>query len=177
MPVALFGIVWFGLVALIAWFSTPARDGKSPQPGGTYLFAISTIGLAVVLYLGYTSWSILKTFCVLCLGTYVAVAGIFITSGVSSPMSVSQLFGRFASDLGAAFKQPLVLVLTLALLGGTGYAAAVFPREVFGPAGRGARPGLAGDFSRAGEGLCRRVGAAAARGHRRSGRRREGRWS
>jgi len=44
-------------------------------------------------------------------------------------MSVSQLISRFASDLGAAFKQPLVLVLTLALLGGTGYAAAVFPRE------------------------------------------------
>jgi len=129
VPVALFGVLWFGLVALIAWFSTPSRDRNSLAPGGTYLFAISTIGLAVVMYLGYTSWTVFKTFCVLCLGTYAAVTGIFVTTGVSSPMSVSQLFGRFSSDLGAAFRRPLVLVLTLALLGGTGYAASVFPHE------------------------------------------------
>jgi uncharacterized membrane protein/protein-disulfide isomerase len=129
VPVALFGILWFGLVGLIAWFSTPARETSTRYPGGTYLFAISTIGLAVVMYLGYTSWTVFKTLCVLCLGTYAAVAGIFVTTGVSSPMSVSQLFGRVATDLGAAIKRPLVLVLTLALLGGTGYAASVFPRE------------------------------------------------
>ena len=129
VPVALFGIAWFGVVAMIAWFSTPARDKKTPAPGGTYLFAISTVGLAVVLYLGYISWAVLKTYCVLCLGTYAAVVGIFVTSGVASPMSVKQLFGRFGSDLSAAVRKPVVLALTLALLTGTAYAAVVFPRE------------------------------------------------
>src|SRR4029453_15078405 len=70
VPVALFGILWFGLVGLIAWFAAPARDKRIPSPAGTYLFAISTVGLAVVLYLAYTSWAVLKTSCVLCLGTY-----------------------------------------------------------------------------------------------------------
>src|SRR5262245_65358863 len=30
MPVALFGILWFGVVALIAWFSKPATVAAAP---------------------------------------------------------------------------------------------------------------------------------------------------
>lgn len=130
VPVALGGMFWFGLVALIAWFSAAGSGVPAArQPGGAYLFAIATVGLAVILYLGYTSWFVLKAACVLCLGTYASVVGIFVASGVSSSMSVSQLPGRFINDLGAALKQPLVVALGLALLGGTGYAAAVFPKE------------------------------------------------
>jgi uncharacterized membrane protein len=130
VPVALGGVFWFGLVALVAWFSAagPAVPADR-QPGGAYLFAIATVGLAVILYLGYSSWVVLRTACVLCLGTYASVVGIFVASGVSSSMSVSQLPGRFIRDFGAALKRPLVVVLGLALLGGTGYAAAVFPKE------------------------------------------------
>jgi uncharacterized membrane protein/protein-disulfide isomerase len=133
IPIALGGVLWFGLVALIAWFSKPSDDRQGRHPGGTYLFVLSTIGLAVVLYLGYTSWFVLKTVCILCAGTYVAVAGIFLTSGVSSPMSITQALGRLMSDIGAAFKEPLVPVLVLLLFGGTAYAAAVFPREIGHP--------------------------------------------
>ena len=130
VPVALGGMFWFGLVALVAWFSTASPDAAAARrPGGTYLFALATVGLAVVLYLGYSSWFVLKTACLLCLGTYACVVGIFIVSGVTSSMSVSQLPGRFVRDLGSALKQPLIVVLGLALVGGTVYAAARFPKE------------------------------------------------
>jgi hypothetical protein len=92
--------------------------------------------MAVVLYLGYTSWVVLKTACVLCLGTYVAVVGIFIVAGRTAPVSVTQLPGRFFGDLTRAFRDPFVLVLTLLLFGGTAYALSVFPKE-------GTRPTLA----------------------------------
>ncbi len=136
IPVALGGMFWFGLVALVAWFSSARRGasvsggpGGSDQPGGAYLFALSTVGLAVVLYFGYTSFFVLKTACLLCLGTYVCVVGLFITSGVTSSMSVSQLPPRFFRDLGTSLRRPLAVVFALLLLGGIGYAAAVFPRE------------------------------------------------
>jgi uncharacterized membrane protein/protein-disulfide isomerase len=139
VPVALGGAFWFVLVALVAWMSTPKAASElpaSPAPGGTYLFALATIGMAVILYLGYTSWFVLKTACVLCLGTYVAVAGIFIVAGRTAPVSVFQLPGRFLGDLTKAFRDPFVLVLTLLLFGGTAYALSVFPKE-------GTRPSLA----------------------------------
>ena len=71
---------WFGLVALIAAFARPA--GAKTSPAAAYVFALATIGLAVMLYLAYASFFMLKTGCVLCIGTYVAVIGIFIVSGL-----------------------------------------------------------------------------------------------
>ena len=71
VPVALGGVFWFGLVALIAGLSAP-RPGVG-APTASYVFALSIVGLAAVLYLGYASFVQLKTGCVLCIGTYVSV--------------------------------------------------------------------------------------------------------
>ena len=53
IPVALGGVVWFGLVALVAGFAkTSSGDEKeTASPAGAYLFLLSTIGLAVILSL------------------------------------------------------------------------------------------------------------------------------
>ena len=78
VPVALGGVIWFALAGLLAAFSKPA-DGEAAakqNPSGAYLFALSTIGLAVILSLAYTSFAVLKTYCVLCLATYACVIGI-----------------------------------------------------------------------------------------------------
>jgi len=48
-------------------------------------------------------------------------------------MPINPLNGRFRSVVGAAITQPAIVVLTLAVLGGTGYAAAVFPRDAAAP--------------------------------------------
>lgn len=132
VPVALAGMLWFGLVLLIAMFADTQAGQKSAAGG--YIFALSTIGLAVILYLGYTSWFVLQHLCLFCLGTYVAVTGIFITSGLSSPMSIGKLPGRLFGDTGRALRDPMVPVLLLMLVGGLGYLMAIFPAEGTRPA-------------------------------------------
>jgi uncharacterized membrane protein/protein-disulfide isomerase len=147
VPVALAGMFWFGLVALIAMFSD-AQPGKK-SAGAGYVFALSTVGLAVVLYLGYTSWFVLKQVCLFCVGTYVSVIGIFIASGLGSPLAVTQLPGRLAGDLGRAFKDPMVPTLALLLVGGLGYMAVTFPKEGTRPAPVASSPQAVTDFASA----------------------------
>jgi uncharacterized membrane protein len=91
IPVALGGVAWFGLVAMIAGFANTSGESSKSSPAGAYIFALSTIGLAVVLSLGYTSMFVLKTYCLLCLGTYACVIGIFIASGVTSSVPMTSL--------------------------------------------------------------------------------------
>jgi uncharacterized membrane protein len=56
VPVALGGVLWFGVVALVAWYAKPGASGdQAGRPGGAYLFALATVGLAVALH-QYTSW-------------------------------------------------------------------------------------------------------------------------
>jgi uncharacterized membrane protein len=131
VPVALWGLLFFGLVGVIALSSTPVPDKTkvSTAPGGSYLFALSTIGLAVVLYLAYTSWMVLHHLCVLCLGTYAATIGIFIVSAMSSTVPVRSLPLRMFSDANDALKEPLVLALLAVVLGSVGLAAVSFPKE------------------------------------------------
>ena len=72
MPVALGGVFFFAVVLAIAALS----GRKTPQAGESapaYIFALSTIGLAFVLYLGYASFFILHAVCILCVTTYVAI--------------------------------------------------------------------------------------------------------
>ena len=84
VPVALFGGIWFAIATALA---VAALVGPAPVresvPG--YLFILSTLALAVVLYLGYASIAILKTYCPLCLITYAAVIGLFLVSGAVPP--------------------------------------------------------------------------------------------
>ena len=132
VPVAIGGVIWFALVALIAWFVKPASasSSRAPQePGGAYIFALSTIGLAAILYLGYASFFILKTGCVLCIGTYVAVTGIFLIAGASSSMSVGTLPSRLFSDLRNVFASPTTMLVATLFLVGAASSVAVFPKE------------------------------------------------
>jgi uncharacterized membrane protein/protein-disulfide isomerase len=132
VPVAVLGMLWFLVAALIAGFATP--DGRKSSPAGAYLFAWSTVGLAVVLYLAYASFFVMQTACLLCIGTYVGVVGIFLASGSASSVPLARLPGRLAGDLGAAMKDPFAFVLSLILLGGTASLLLAFPAEGTRPA-------------------------------------------
>ena len=48
----------------------------------------------MVFYLGYASYVILGTICPLCVGTYVAVIGLFLTSGAAAKEPMSSLPGK-----------------------------------------------------------------------------------
>ena len=55
IPVALFGAIWFVVAALLSVAGLTARPAvRESVPG--YLFVLSTLALAVVLYLGYASF-------------------------------------------------------------------------------------------------------------------------
>jgi uncharacterized membrane protein len=99
VPVAVFGTLFFVFVLfLIAW---SAKSAVTRENLSGYLFAASTIGLAAVLYLGYASVFILGAICLACLTTYVAVIGLFVTSGVSARHPMTKLPARFAKDRAA----------------------------------------------------------------------------
>jgi len=59
IPVAIFGAIWFAFATLLAVTALTARQTVADSIPG-YLFAGSTLALAVVLYLAYASFVLLK---------------------------------------------------------------------------------------------------------------------
>ena len=127
VPVALGGIFWFALVAMLAGISEPSTGKAAKSDFSATLQLLSLVGLAVVLYLGLTSFFVLKTACVLCIGTYVAVAGIFLTVVSSKSAPLSDLGARFGNELGSVARRAGVAIILLAAV--VGFAAFKFPRE------------------------------------------------
>jgi uncharacterized membrane protein/protein-disulfide isomerase len=133
VPVAVFGTIWFLAALLLVAGSAWAPPAVADSTAG-YLFALSTIGLSVILYLGYASFFVLKTVCVLCLATYAAVIGIFLISGAITSYPMTTLPRRFAHDLRAWSGSPLAIAVTVLFFGAAASAVAFFPREGGAPA-------------------------------------------
>src|SRR5690349_20793999 len=55
MPVATGGAIWAALVLLLAWRGMGSSKPEQNADVAGYIFILSTLGLAVVLYLGYAS--------------------------------------------------------------------------------------------------------------------------
>ena len=128
IPVAIFGAIWFTLAALLAITSlTAGGEARESAPG--YLFAASTLALAVVLYFEYVSFVVLKAVCVLCLTMAAAVVALFFLSGSTTPFPMTTLPRRAARDLRALTTSPIALVVALLFLGGAATTLAFFPRE------------------------------------------------
>ncbi len=128
VPVALLGFLWFALAALLAWVAEGGRgDARDSAPG--YLFVLSTLALAMVLYLGYAAFFVLKVVCVLCVATYIAVAGLFILSGSLMDFPMTTLPNRLARDFRRLLTSPVALVIAIVFAGGAATAIAFFPRE------------------------------------------------
>src|SRR5207249_149897 len=133
VPVALLGAIWFALatVVALAGLAGPVSVRES-VPG--YLFVLSTLALAVVLYLAYASIAILKTYCPLCLITYAAVVGLFLVSGAATSVPMTTLPRRAARDLRLLVASPLAIAIAVLVIGGAVSTLAFFPREGSGPA-------------------------------------------
>ena len=100
MPVALAGVLFFALVLLLA--GVGGRPGAAARENvAGYIFALSTVGLAFVLYLAWASFFLLKVFCILCAITYVAVIAIFIISGGATTFPMTTLPRRARARLPA----------------------------------------------------------------------------
>lgn len=133
VPVAVVGAIWFAFATLLAVAGMTARQEIRESVSG-YLFAGSTLALAVVLYLGYASFMILGVKCPLCLVTYAAVIGLFLVSGAATSLSMLSLPRRALHDVKVLVASPLALVLAVLWLGGGAATVAFFPREAATPA-------------------------------------------
>jgi len=127
VPVAVGGVLFFTWVLLMLWGGRGKSAIKDSVPA--YLFAGSTLALAVVLYLAYASFFILKEVCPLCVATYVAVIGVFVISGGASSVPMSSLPSRLLRDLRVLVATPLALVVALLFIAGASWGMTVFPRE------------------------------------------------
>jgi len=128
VPVALGGLFWFGLVTLLVG---GARRGPTAfrENVASYVFALSTVGLAVILYLAYASFFLLGSVCLLCVATYVAVVGLFLLSGAAASQPIRTFPRRLAADLRTLLASPGALSLAAVFLAVTALAMLQFPRE------------------------------------------------
>jgi uncharacterized membrane protein len=128
VPVALGGVLHFALVLLLSALGSRGNDAERENIAG-YIFVLSTVALAFVLYLAWASFFQLKAVCLLCVTTYVAVIAIFIISGGATKLPMTTLPRRAARDAGALSKSPVALLITVLFLGGATALISMFPRE------------------------------------------------
>jgi uncharacterized membrane protein/protein-disulfide isomerase len=138
VPVAVGGVLWFALIGLIAWMTRPGASSAQAgdDPTTAYLFILATAGFSETLYLEYASFFLLREHCVLCIGTHVAVIGLFIVTGLPNMIPMRDVPGRIARDLGTLVRRPAALVLAVAFV-----VAAVSLIDAF-PKPPARRPGL-----------------------------------
>jgi len=148
VPVALFGVFWFVAATLLSVGGLTARPSvRESVPG--YLFVLSTLALAVVLYLAYASIVVLKAYCVLCFVTYAAVIGLFLVTGAATSFPMTTLPRRATRDLRVFVASPLAITVAVLFFAGAATTLAFFPREAAGesPARAAAPPPTAAQTS------------------------------
>jgi uncharacterized membrane protein/thiol-disulfide isomerase/thioredoxin len=129
IPVAAGGAIWAGLVLVLALGMRGTPQSATRDAGlASYVFVLSTIGLAAVLYMGYASFFVLQKLCLLCLTMYVSVIGIFIVSGAAAA-PIGNLPSRVGTDLRGLRTSPFAIALALIWLIGSVSVVAFFPRE------------------------------------------------
>jgi uncharacterized membrane protein/protein-disulfide isomerase len=127
VPVALLGALWYVSVLLVLagaqWGWASLRENASG-----YVFLLSTVGLGFVIYMAYASLVLLKIVCLVCVVTYIAVAALFILSGIRTSYPMLTIPRRLLQDAKAAVASPAALSLILVFLVGATAAIAFFPR-------------------------------------------------
>ena len=128
VPVALLGAIWFAFVMVLAYLEVagpPALRDSMPS----YIFLASTVALAIILYLAYAAFFVLKVLCFLCVATYVAVIGLFVVSGLATSLPMTRIPRRIPGDLRALVTRPVALLVVIVFLAGAASAVAFFPSE------------------------------------------------
>jgi uncharacterized membrane protein/protein-disulfide isomerase len=125
VPVALIGVLYFAFVLLLIALCRRSASARQNLPG--YVFAMSTVGLAGVLYLAYASFFILKAVCLLCVGTYAAIIALFLMSGSAARFPMSTLPSRASRDLRNLVRTPAALASALAFAAVAVVAIMMFP--------------------------------------------------
>jgi uncharacterized membrane protein/protein-disulfide isomerase len=126
VPVAIGGLVWFGLVASIVAF---ARTERPESTAADYVRGLSIVGLATIAYFAYVSYFVLGIGCVLCIGTYACVLAIGALSMFGTSGSIGRVFANLGSDIASLPSRPAGFALGVLILGSAAWAAIAFPTE------------------------------------------------
>ncbi len=118
VPVALGGVVWFVGVLMLALASARAPAAAQANIAG-YLLAWSTVGLAVSMYLAYSSFFVLGMVCLFCVAVYVTVIGIFILAGNAPATPALKLPVAAPGDLRLLVRSGTGLALALLFVVGS----------------------------------------------------------
>jgi uncharacterized membrane protein/thiol-disulfide isomerase/thioredoxin len=127
VPVALLGVLYFAFVLVLIGISRRSSTALRNLSG--YIFALSTVGLAGVLYLGYASAFVLQTVCLLCVGSYAAIIALFLLSGATTRYPMTSLPGRASRDLRTLVRTPAALTAAVSFLAAAALAIVFFPGE------------------------------------------------
>lgn len=132
VPVAILGVVFFAFLLLVIALCQRSPAARQNLPG--YLFALSTVALAGVLYLAYASFFILKAVCLLCVGTYAAVIALFLLSGAAARFPMTSLPRRASQDMRRLIRTPAALAATTVFVVAAAITLAAFPTDEGAPA-------------------------------------------
>ena len=114
VPVALIGILYFAFVLVL--IALCSRSAAARQNLAGYIFATSTSGLAVAMYLAYASFVVLKAVCLLCVGVYAAIIALFLISGAAARYPMTTLPERASRDVRTLFRTPAALTTALVFI-------------------------------------------------------------
>lgn len=137
VPTALLGVVYFA--ALTLGLALLAPRGAEPVAGFGYLMAL--VGLPVVAYFGYASYS-LGTLCLVCLATYLAVFVLFAVSTAALRSPMSTVLSQLVRELSAVARTPAALAAVAVLVAASVGAVRWFPSSAVAAAStdQGASP-------------------------------------
>lgn len=127
VPTALLGVLFFAGVLLV--LALTSRSASSRTHAATYVLALASVGLLVVGYLGYASLVVLGTVCLLCVTTYVAVVGLFVSAVTATRVSMSALPERLTADLRRLFTTPAATSAVVAFVAAAAALLWSFPSE------------------------------------------------
>ncbi len=127
VPTALLGVLFFAGVLLV--LALTSRSAASRAHASGYVLLMSAIGLLFVGYLGYASLVVLKTICLLCVTTYVAVVGLFVSAVTATRVSMSAMPERLAADLRRLFTTPAAMSALVAFVAAAAVLLWSFPSD------------------------------------------------
>lgn len=125
VPVALIGVLYFAFVIVLITLCQRSATARQNLPG--YVFAVSTAGLAGVLYLAYASFVVLKAVCLLCVGSYAAIITLFLVSGMAERSPMKSLPSRASRDVRTLLGTPAALASVLGFIAIAAVAVMMFP--------------------------------------------------
>jgi uncharacterized membrane protein/protein-disulfide isomerase len=127
VSVALLGTLFFAGVLVLLALGAAAPRVRDNIAG--YVFAASVVGLAAVFYLGYASFVVLRNVCLLCVATYVAAIGLFVSAAVATRFPMRTVPGRLAADVAVLLRSPAALAAVVVFAVAAFGAIRWFPAE------------------------------------------------